>query len=172
MSLSRPLFVYFIPFLYTISKIQIEKCIDGVLWIRTRGHMMVGADDTTELWWLPKMKHNYNELNESNKYRIVKIKILNGISFFGYNSCHNYLLNLHPTILTHLFHTLKHFCKGVKIYHFSSEIIFGNFYRHLAIFSGHTGSDQDEPTDSSVHEPLQKSALSIFLFSTKDKIIF
>ena len=29
------------------------------------------------------------------------------------------------------------FCKGVKIFNFSSEII--NFYRHLAIFSGHTG---------------------------------
>ena len=30
---------------------------------------------------------------------------------------------------------LGNFCKGVKIYHFSIEII----YRHLAIFSGHTG---------------------------------
>ena len=26
------------------------------------------------------------------------------------------------------------FCKGVKIYHFSNEIILGNFCRHLAIF--------------------------------------
>ena len=26
------------------------------------------------------------------------------------------------------------FCKGVKIIHFPIEIIFGNFYRHLAIF--------------------------------------
>ena len=34
---------------------------------------------------------------------------------------------------------LGNFCKGVKIYHFSSEIILGNFYRHLAIFSGRTG---------------------------------
>ena len=32
-------------------------------------------------------------------------------------------------------HVLGRFCKGVKIFHFSSEIIFlGNFYRHLAIF--------------------------------------
>ena len=29
---------------------------------------------------------------------------------------------------------LGNFCKGVKIIHFSSEIILGNFYRHLAIF--------------------------------------
>ena len=33
---------------------------------------------------------------------------------------------------------LGNFCKCVKIYHFSSEMILGNFYRHLAIFSGHT----------------------------------
>ena len=32
---------------------------------------------------------------------------------------------------------LSSFCEGVKIYHFSSEIIFGNFYRHLSIFSGY-----------------------------------
>ena len=29
---------------------------------------------------------------------------------------------------------LGHFCKGVKILNFSSEIILGNFYRHLATF--------------------------------------
>ena len=33
---------------------------------------------------------------------------------------------------------LGNFWKGVKIYQFYSEIILGNFYRHLAIFSGHT----------------------------------
>ena len=37
-------FVYFRPFLTTISIIQIEKCIDGVLGIRTRGCRMVSAD--------------------------------------------------------------------------------------------------------------------------------
>ena len=45
--------VYFHPFLDTIS-IQIEKNVDGVLGIRTRGRKMVGADETTELWWPPK----------------------------------------------------------------------------------------------------------------------
>ena len=29
---------------------------------------------------------------------------------------------------------LGNFCKDVKIFHFSSEIILGNFYRNLAIF--------------------------------------
>ena len=41
-------FVYFRPFLVTIS-IQIEKSVDGVLGIQTRGRRMVGADETTEL---------------------------------------------------------------------------------------------------------------------------
>ena len=52
MGQSRPLFVYFCPFPITIS-IQIEKSVDGVLGIRTRGRRMVGADETTELWRPP-----------------------------------------------------------------------------------------------------------------------
>ena len=47
---SRPLIVYFLHFLITISITQIEKSVDGVLGIQTRGRMMVGAYDTTELW--------------------------------------------------------------------------------------------------------------------------
>ena len=44
-------FVYFRSFLIPISIIKIESSIDGVLQIRTRGHRMVVADKTTELWW-------------------------------------------------------------------------------------------------------------------------
>ena len=41
---------------------------------------------------------------------------------------------------------LGNFCEGVKIYHFSSEIIFGNFCRYLAIFfSGHTAYESKFP---------------------------
>ena len=56
MGLSRPLFVYFRHFLITI--LIIEKSIDGVLGIQTRGRRMVGADETTELWrpLLPRFK--------------------------------------------------------------------------------------------------------------------
>ena len=54
MGQSRPLFVYFCSFLVTIS-IQIEKSIDGVLGIWTRGHRMVDADETTELWRPPDL---------------------------------------------------------------------------------------------------------------------
>ena len=50
MGQSRPLFVYFCYFLNTISIIQIEKSIDGVLVFRTWGRRMVGADKTMELW--------------------------------------------------------------------------------------------------------------------------
>ena len=47
MGQSRPLFCfYFRYFLDTISIIKIEKSIDGVLGIRTRGRRMVGADET------------------------------------------------------------------------------------------------------------------------------
>jgi len=53
MGQSRPLFVYFRPFLITISIIKIEKSIDGVLGIRNHSHRMVGADKM-ELWWPPK----------------------------------------------------------------------------------------------------------------------
>ena len=53
MGQSLPLFVYFPPFLITISTIQIEKSIDGMLGIQTWGRRMVGADETPELRWLP-----------------------------------------------------------------------------------------------------------------------
>ena len=61
----RPLFVYFCSFPITIS-IQIEKSEDGVLGIRTRGRMMVGADETTELWRPPKGHRCYNTIIDPN----------------------------------------------------------------------------------------------------------
>ena len=48
-------FVYFRPFLITISIIQIEKSIDNVLRIWTCSRRMVGADKTTELWRPPNL---------------------------------------------------------------------------------------------------------------------
>ena len=58
MGQSWPLFVYFCSFLVTISK-QIEKSVDGVLGIRTRGRRMVGADETMELWRPPQHKNMF-----------------------------------------------------------------------------------------------------------------
>ena len=57
MGQSRPLFVYFRSFLIpiTISIIQIEKSIDGVHGIQTRGRRIVGKEETTELWRHPKI---------------------------------------------------------------------------------------------------------------------
>ena len=52
----------------------------------------------------------------------------------------NFLKPLQQFICPNLPTFLDNFCKGVKIYHFFSKIIFlvksflGNFYRHLAIF--------------------------------------
>ena len=56
MGQSRPLFVYFHPFLITISILQIEKSVDGVLEIGARGRRMVGTDKTKELWRTPQIR--------------------------------------------------------------------------------------------------------------------
>ena len=55
MGQSWPLFVYLHSFLIpiTISIIQIEKSVDGVLGIRTQGRRKVGKDETMELWRPP-----------------------------------------------------------------------------------------------------------------------
>ena len=47
--------VYFRPFFIQQLQFQFqfEKSIDGVLGIRPRGHRIIGADETTELWRLP-----------------------------------------------------------------------------------------------------------------------
>ena len=69
MGQSRPLFVYFHSFLVTIS-IQIEKSIDGVLGIRTRGCRMVGVDKTMELWRPPKaLQIFFNQFSDCSKIR-------------------------------------------------------------------------------------------------------
>ena len=63
MGQSRPLFVYFCYFLDTISIIQIEKNINGVVGIQTRGRRMVGADKTTELWRTPNILFFYLDMS-------------------------------------------------------------------------------------------------------------
>ena len=58
---------------------------------------------------------------------------------------------------------LGNFCKGIKIYHSSSEIILGNFYRNLPIFSGHSASNTIDLRFKSSHRQI------LFLLSTKIK---
>ena len=53
------LFVYFCPFLNTMTSIVQNlnlngRSIDSVLWIQTRDYRMVGAGESTELWRTPK----------------------------------------------------------------------------------------------------------------------
>ena len=52
---SRPLYVYFCSLLNTMTNIAQIWTINGifevVLGIRTRDRMMVGVDESTELWW-------------------------------------------------------------------------------------------------------------------------
>ena len=77
MGQSRPLFGYFRSFLIpiTISKIQIEKSLDGVLGIQTWGCRMVGPDKTTEQWWVLHAK------NIPTLCKIPRIVIYNRIVF-------------------------------------------------------------------------------------------
>ena len=50
---------------------------------------------------------------------------------------------------------LGNFCNGVKIYHFSREIILGNFYRHLVIFfQSHCPPPHPNPYPHSLSLPL------------------
>ena len=58
-------FVYFRPFHITIQ-LQIEKSLDGVLGIWTRGRRMVGADETTELWQTPSSRLVGNNLFDAS----------------------------------------------------------------------------------------------------------
>jgi len=63
---------------------QIDKSIDGVLGIRTRGRIMVGVDETTELWRPPKDSRVYHLINirgRSSKCSLGTIEnydVLNG----------------------------------------------------------------------------------------------
>ena len=72
MGQSWPLFVYFHYFLITISIIQIEKSVDGVLGIRTRGRRMVGADETTELWRPPNL-YIFIQSTVYRKYVVLRV---------------------------------------------------------------------------------------------------
>ena len=53
-------------FLITISIIQIEKSIDGVLGIQAGGRKLASADDTTELRRPPMVSYLPHNLLENN----------------------------------------------------------------------------------------------------------
>ena len=56
MGQTRPLFVYFRPFLNTMTntiKNLTIKSVDGLLGTRNRGRQMVDTDESTELWGHP-----------------------------------------------------------------------------------------------------------------------
>ena len=72
-------FVYFRYFLDTISIIQTEKSLHGVLGIRTWGRRMVGADVTMELWWPPhlttKLINQYKQLMPFDCAYLMKLSV-------------------------------------------------------------------------------------------------
>ena len=56
-------------------------------------------------------------------------------------------------------HNLPNFCKGVKIYPFSSEIILGNFYRYLAFFLVSLEGDETTVSDKPSEEHKKKNGV-------------
>ena len=82
MGQSRPLFVYFRPFHITISIIQIEKSLDGVIGIQTWCHKMVGADKTIELWRPPFICTYYSVFFDSQSFGTITF-VLKGVGLFS-----------------------------------------------------------------------------------------
>ena len=76
---SRPLFR---PFHIPTSNIHIEKSIDGVLEIRTLGHRLVIADETTELWLVENVIIVENEKIVLVTYAVVAV--VNYFLFFSH----------------------------------------------------------------------------------------
>ena len=64
---------FFVLFIITISIIQIEKRVDDLLWIRTQGCRMVGADKTMEVGG-----HNtfYLKDNEFSLPNLVAVRLV------------------------------------------------------------------------------------------------
>ena len=68
-----------------VPKMVFLKSIDGVLGIRTRGRMMIGADDTAVLCRPPICTQNVTAINFSSKNVILtKFKFFDG-TIFGRN---------------------------------------------------------------------------------------
>ena len=143
MGQSRPLFVYFRHFLVTIS-IQIEKSIDGVLGIRTRGRRMVGADETTELWRpRPRVALTFPAKLRS-RFFLWKYSVWNAIGYLFAKTRHDRLLAFprYMCVLKTLSHLSifgrKHTVVGIKTLSFPLRYRYLNGNRHLTNFVLHT----------------------------------
>ena len=89
------------------------------------------------MMWLATLNHDVSVLDFSLELLLCcRVNRLGDLLDFGqYLKAFGNISKPFATInLTKSPTFLGNFCKGVKIYHFSSEIVLGNFYRHLAIF--------------------------------------
>ena len=116
MAKSWPLFHLFCTFLITlsitISIIQIQKCADGMHGIQTRGHRMVGADKTTELWRPPLRILLVPFSSVTRLYDLLDFRQLFQASGNNY--------------FTQIAHILSKFCKGVKSFIFMVKSFLGS----------------------------------------------
>ena len=108
-------FVYFHSFLIAISIIQIEESVDGALGNWTRGHRMVGTDETTELGmvahklFLPKLSNtkflfqtqNWRGHKHSldNRQNFLLLILILKIDQFPGSFCSLYLFSLRSTVI-------------------------------------------------------------------------
>ena len=90
---SRPLLVYFRSF--PTTSIKIEKSVDGVLGIRTRGRRMVGTDKTTELWRPPMLTLSFSHKQPLSPYNTNTLSLSLSLSLSFYHR------NTRPFILLH-----------------------------------------------------------------------
>ena len=74
--------------------------------------------------WMSKICYGFNNASFGSS-----VTRLGDLLHFGqlFKACGN-------NSFAQIYHFLGNFCKGVKFCHFSSEIILGTFYRHLATF--------------------------------------
>ena len=88
-----PLFVYFRHVLMTITIRQIDKSIEGLLGIWTRGHRIVGADETTELWRPPSAVPSFERVRwcQSRNYFSAERSALDRAWKTGFLGCLTFL---------------------------------------------------------------------------------
>ena len=119
-------FVYFRPFLITISILQIEKSIDGVLGIWTLGRRMVGADKTTELWRpIPFWKLAWTSL-DLLKFEIYSSKLKSffvDCCFFCFCYSRDYPLIFSPTNTNFCLRSYYYLCE-ISCFAFPANFLF------------------------------------------------
>ena len=124
-------FVYFHSFLVTILITQIEKIVDGVLGIWTRGCRMVVADETMELW-RPLLLQDIRLLySEQWSWTTLKKRFTWFTNWFSF---HRFLCRKGTSLKYQLSPNLKNLAYFLALWLIRRGPIDGNFLRKLNFF--------------------------------------